>query len=124
MGCLKGIPRYGEEGFTLIEILIVIAILGILALIALPNMSSFLHSGKVNAANAELDNVQTANHAYSVVNNGTYATSSADLGLGGYINGGTAAIRGSYTFDPDTGTITGTPIYPEVTWNGTNKKFE
>jgi hypothetical protein len=68
--------------------------------------------------------VQHANQAYSVENHGTFAATSTDLG--NYINGGTAALKGSYQFDPNNGAITGIPTsgYDGVTWNGSLHLFD
>ena len=52
--------RYGEKGFTLIELLIVVAILGILAALIIPNVATFMESGKVGAGRAETKIIQTA----------------------------------------------------------------
>ena len=65
---LKGFRR-GEGGFTLIELLVVVAILGILAAIIVPNIVGFIGSGKVESANTEAHNVETAVVAYMVDNN-------------------------------------------------------
>ena len=56
--------RHGEKGFTLMELLIVIAVLGILAAVLVPRMGSFLSSGQAAAANTEVANVETAALAY------------------------------------------------------------
>ncbi|MFC1955008.1 type II secretion system protein [Chloroflexota bacterium] len=42
--------RSGEKGFTLIGLLVVVALLGILAVAAIPNVSSFFGEGKEGAA--------------------------------------------------------------------------
>ncbi|MDO8490885.1 MAG: prepilin-type N-terminal cleavage/methylation domain-containing protein [Dehalococcoidia bacterium] len=53
-------PRRGEKGFTLIELLVVVAILGVLAAVVVPNVSRFMGSGKTEAGQTELHNVQLA----------------------------------------------------------------
>lgn len=53
-----------DRGFTLIELVVVIAILGVLAAISVPLVSNYLESGKDRAWNSDQKNIQTAVDAY------------------------------------------------------------
>jgi prepilin-type N-terminal cleavage/methylation domain-containing protein len=105
---------HNENGFTLVELLIVIAVLGIIATVAIPNVNNFIVRGHVAAANDELATVYTANGAYSAANGGSFATNSTQLTP--YVN---TALRGSYTFDGNDGQVLGASYFG-ASWNGTN----
>ena len=58
-----------KSAFTLIELLIVVAIIGILAAIAVPNFLSAMSRAKVARVKADIRSLQTAMGAYYVDNN-------------------------------------------------------
>jgi type IV pilus assembly protein PilA len=72
-----------KEGFTLIELMIVIAIIGILAAIAIPQFSAYRTRSYNSAAQSDLRNMATAQEAY-YVDNSTYCNSETDIADGTY----------------------------------------
>jgi len=69
-----------RKGFTIIELLIVIAVISILIGIALPRFKGMQDEGNIALAKAELRTLQTAVESYYIHNSNTYpATGSAAL---------------------------------------------
>ncbi len=60
----KILRKKNQKGFTLIELMIVIAIIGILAAIAIPQFSAYRTRAYNSAALSDLRNCRTAMEAY------------------------------------------------------------
>lgn len=89
-------PHAGEDGFTLVELLVVLGIIALLAAVVAPQVLRYLSSAKSDTAAAQLKNIESALELY-YLDNGQYpkqedglmalviAPAGADLWRGPYL---------------------------------------
>jgi type II secretion system protein G len=70
--------RTNEKGFTLVELMIVVVIIGILASIAIPNFISMQHRAREATVKSNMHQIQVSLEDFSVQNDGAYPTADAD----------------------------------------------
>jgi prepilin-type N-terminal cleavage/methylation domain-containing protein len=94
-----------DQGFTLVELLIVIVVLGILSGIVVFGVGKFRENATVAACNADVKTVSVAADAYDA-ETGNYPANIGVLTAGNYLK---AAPTGTFTFAASTKTVTRSP---------------
>ncbi len=76
--CAQASPAAAQRGFTLIEIMVVVVIIGLLAAIVAPNLIGNIDRAAVNRAKQDIRGIETALNLYRLDN---FRYPSSDLGL-------------------------------------------
>lgn len=98
-----------RKGFMLLELIIVVAIIGILAAVAIPNLISMTDEAKVAKIQSDLSTIGTAMEVYHVKKGGTYPANLSTLaGDNGYLKKvpDPPTGAGTYTIVGDKGEVT------------------
>ena len=105
--------------------MIVIAILGILAAVIVPNIAGFMVSGRVAAANSEVLSLRTAIRAYQAENNTNYPTGTSAQFTADVLPYLSTTPKGTYTCD-SSGVLTGTDnsYATGIIWDTTSQQWK
>jgi prepilin-type N-terminal cleavage/methylation domain-containing protein len=82
------IQKNRKAGFTLVEIMIVVAIIGLLAAIAIPNFVRARQTAQTNACINNLRQIDGAKEQWALENNAADGDPITDVQVGDYIKGG------------------------------------
>ena len=94
--------RRGTAGFTLVEIMIVVAIIGLLAAIAVPNFVQARTTARTNSCINNLRLIDASKEQYALENDKDSATTPVEADLTAYLKGAalpTCPASGTYTID-------------------------
>ncbi|EEY37693.1 pilin [Vibrio mimicus] len=109
---MKAYKNKQQKGFTLIELMIVVAVIGVLAAIAVPQYQKYVAKSEAASALATLTGLKTNAEAYTVETgsfptnneNAQLGTPTSSMGTIAYANGGNSGAAGTITFS-FTGTV-------------------
>lgn len=121
-----------QKGFTLIELMIVVAVIGVLSAIAIPQYQNYVHKGELGAglatASALKINVEDFIATKGTFPNNTANQKPVDLGASGFANGvitfagtasGASAATGSIIVTFNNGIANGETIQVDRAGDGT-----
>jgi prepilin-type N-terminal cleavage/methylation domain-containing protein len=87
-----------DKGFTLVELLIVIVILGILATVTVFAVRGITDKGKQNSCAVEKKTIETAIESYYAQTGAPPATDFSTLAGGAYLNDSQAKLQATWQF--------------------------
>ena len=87
-----------SQGFTLVEIMIVVAIIGMLAAIAIPNFINARTTSQKNACINNLRQIDGAKEQWALENKKSSGSTTDNTAVNTYIKGGAPACPGGGTY--------------------------